>query len=436
MRLPVTLAVAILALAASAHPPLALTLGQERLPLPAGVRASLESSPFERRVVLRLPAAAAGPLARRLRQASRICPDVAADGDSVVLRCRTERLRASLDLSRPAQPGLELRVLSVLPWRPEEEGPPLAGFDPGALGLGSCERGSPEARGECALAAGDRDGARRLFEEAAKAGPSPLAELRLGDLALADDDPESAAAHWKRARYEPPLGRLASARLCELDAECLSSGERLTVFDPAAVPDSVRADLALRTVRITAFRGELAEAARALSGEWGAGGACRAAPAWCRHVLALALAQPGPEGAAALAVYLATPGHSEGPDALALARAAAAQAEAAGAPGFAANLLAARSGDVSPEALSGHLQRVVGLYLAAGDRARAEEIVLFARARLGAAALARPEWARARRALKAERAAARRAVPDADLASAQAALEAARLVTLKNGAAR
>jgi hypothetical protein len=221
-ELGVTPAVAILALAASTNPPLALTLAQERLPLPPGVGVSLQASPFERRLVLRLPAEAAGPLARRLRQASRICPDVTQDGGTVVLRCRTERLRASLEPSG-APAALDLRVLSVLPWRPEEEGPPLAAFDTSALGLGSCDAGAARARGECALAAGDRDRARRLFQEEAAAGPSPLAELRLGDLALADDDPEAAAAHWRRAIHEAPFGRLASARLCELEPGCMAS---------------------------------------------------------------------------------------------------------------------------------------------------------------------------------------------------------------------
>jgi hypothetical protein len=432
----VTLAVAILALAAATSPPLALTLGRERLPLPANVPITLEASPFERRVVLRLAAEAAGPLAARLRRASRICPDVSAEGARVILRCRTERLRASLELERGAQPGLDLLILSVLPWRPGEEGPPMAVFDPAALRLGSCEDGTAEARGECALARGDRDAARRHFREASQAGPAPLAELRLGDLDLADDDPEGAAAHWKRARHEAPYARLAQARLCELDPDCLSSRERAAVFDPAPAAAPLRADLALRAARLTAFAGELGEAARALSIEWGADGACRSAPSWCRHVLALALAQPGPEGAAALGVYLATPGHAEGPEALELARAAAAQAEAAGAPGFAANLLAARSGEVPAPSLSAHLQRVASLYVAAGDRARAEEIVLFARARLGPSALSGPEWARIRRGLKAERSAPRRAAPDADLVSAEAVLEAARLATSHYGAAR
>jgi len=55
--------------------------------------------------------------------------------------------------------------------------------------------------------------------------------------------------------------------------------------------------------------------------------------------------------------------------------AAAAQAEAAGAPAFGASLLAARSGDVPSGEVAAHLLRVAGLYLAGGDRARAEEIV-------------------------------------------------------------
>ena len=429
---------AILALALCTHPPLGLTVSAERFPLPdAASPARLESRPFERRVLLSVPASAAPGVARRLRGASRICPEVEVSGATVVLRCRTSRLRAGLTSTR-AGVALDLHQLRIPSWRPEEEGPPLVPFDTAALGLGPCPGTSPELHGECELAAGHLDAARRLFLEAAAGGRAPLAELRLGDLALRDDDPDEARARWHQARAEAPWGRLAAARICELDAECLASDKLDAVYDAVAVALPLRADLVLRQARLLALAGRLVEAARLLAGETGPHGACAATAGWCRHVLLTALTQPPPEGSEALAIYLDLPERSEGPLALELVRAAATQAERAGAPVFAASLLAASSGRVPGVELSDHLRRVAELYLAGGDRARAEEILRFARTRLAAPDLARPPWAAIRRALHPTPAPApapiRAPAEDPDLQAARAALEASRLVVPARGA--
>jgi hypothetical protein len=434
----VTPAVGILALllVAAPRPPFAVTTGAERIPLPHGV-ARLEASPLERKLVLHLAHGDARALARELTGRSRVCPTASASGTKVVLRCDTERVRADLDLGHdPA--ALTLVRLTIPPWRASEEPPPLVPFDTEALGLGACPGDAPAVRGECALAAGDRAAARRHFEEAVAAGFAPLASLRLGDLALQDDDLDAAAAHWRRARGEAPWARLADARLCEVDARCLDSDQVNAVFDAAAVVFPLRADVVLRRERLRALGGDVLGAATALAREAEKGGACERARPFCRHLLALALAEPPPRGAAAVAVYLDTPGREEGPDAVALARAAADQAAAAGAPEWGASLLAALTDRVPARDQPAHLARIARLFLDGGDRARAGEIVRFAETRLSRAVLAGREWTALRREVRAPPPApAAAGGADPDLEAARAAVEAARLVTLKKkGAAR
>jgi hypothetical protein len=427
----VTVSAAILALAILSRPPLALTREAERLALPPSAHAvRIEARPFTREWVLHLPPAAVAPAALELRGASRICPDVIAGEDRVTLRCTTARLRVSV-VRDAAGTGVDVFRLSIPPWRPEDEGPPLVPFDLAGLRLAPCPGRTPEIQGECALAAGDLDRARELFQQAVAAGPSALARLRLGDLALRADDPSSAVAHWRLARSEAPWGRLASARLCELEPKCLASEAFEAVYDTTAVEHALRADILLRRARLAAFDGQLLQAAQRLSAESAPGGACEALPGWCRRMILLALELPGPDGTEALTAYLELWGRREGPLALELTRAAARQAERAGAPAFAANMLAAATGSIPAEELEPHLRRVTGLFLAAGDRARADEIFRYARSKLGTAGMQAPPWVALRRRIRGAPAAVPAAAPtqDVDLAAARGALDAARLVT-------
>jgi hypothetical protein len=428
----VTPTAAIVALALGVHPPLSLVREAERLDLPtaaSGVR--LEAHPFTREWILYLPPAAIPATIFRLRGASRLCPEVTAGSDRITLRCSTSRIRADV-VKDGAGAGLSLFRLSVPSWRPQDEGPPLVPFDLVALGLGPCPGHSPDVAGECALASGDLDTARELFQRALAAGPSPLAHLRLGDLALRDDAPESAVEHWRLAKAEAPWGRLASARMCELDAKCLASESSRAVFDDAAVDHPLRADVVFRRARLIALEGGLLDTARRLASESSPGGACQASPGWCRRLLLQALELEGPAGMEALGAYLDLYGRREGPLSLELARAAAAQAEHAGAPAFGANLLASFTGVVCAQELEAHLRRVAQLYLAGGDRARADEIARYARSRLGEAAMRAAPWNAIRRAVRTRpgpaASDASAAPEDPDLAAARAALAAARLV--------
>jgi hypothetical protein len=425
----VTQTAAIMALSLTVlHPPLSLTRDAERINLPAEAsQAELVARPFTQEWVLRVPDGAAAAIAARLNGTSRLCPDVSSGPGEVILSCVTARLRATL-VRDAGGTAVSLFRLSVPPWRPEDEGPPLVSFDLEELQLGGCPGDTPAVQGECALWAGDRATARARFEEAARAGPSPLAELRLGDLALADDEPEEAMAHWRRARTAP-WGRLASARICELEPKCLASESLDAVYDITAVEHALRADMVLRRVRLTAFSGDLVAAARRLSAESQPGGACYPASIWCRHLLLLALRVSSPAGAEALPAYLDLYARREGPLALELVRAAAVQAEREGAPVFAANLLASSTGSIPAGELDAHLLRTTSLYLEGADRARADEIYRYARVHLGDATLRAPRWA----ALKKELRPPPRPAPPAEgedpvITAAKAAVEAARLL--------
>jgi len=412
------------------HPPLSLTRDAERINLPASAGdVVLEARPFSQEWVLHVPDGSAAALAARLHGASRLCPDVTSAPGEVIFRCVTSRLRASV-VHDVGGTGVSLFRLSVPPWRPEDDGPPLVPFDLDGLQLGPCPGTTPAVQGECALAAGDLEAALARFQEAVRAGPSPLAELRLGDLALAADAPDEAIGHWRRARTAP-WGRLASARICELEPKCLASDALEAVYDITAVEHALRADMVLRRVRLTAFGGDLVEASRRLSGESQPGGACFPATTWCRHVLLQALRLPAPAGAEALPAYLDLFNRREGPLALELVHAAASQSERMGAPVFAATLLASATGSIPAADLDDHLARTTALYLAGADRARAEEIYRYARTRLGDAALRAPRWVALKKDL---RPSPRPAPPppsdgeDPVVTAATAALEAARLV--------
>ena len=426
----------LLGAALAAAPPVELVVSHERieLPVPAGA-ATVRWSPIEKRLTLELPAGRAAAVARRIDGASKLCAGARVSGGAVVLTCRTGRLRAGLD-GRTGHATLELHELSVFSWREEEDGPPLTALDPAALGEGSCPGTTPEARGECALAAGDREAALRAFEEARSAH----AELRLGDLALAADDPTTAVRHWRLARGEAPWGRLAAERMCELEPACLDGPHREPAFDVEAADPSVRADLAVRTVRLRALAGEVSAAVTFARDQLHPGGACGAARAFCRRLLWIGLGRPPPDGTLALAAWLDLPDRADGPLGLDLTRRAADQAEASGAPAFAATLLAAAAGAVPPAELPQHLLRTARLYLAGRDRARADEIVAFARTRVSSAEWSSPAWQAVRRALRAaDRPAAapdRSEGPPPELGAARAAADAARLVTIRRAPAR
>lgn len=436
-----TLGVSALVLALGAtRPPLALVILTEHVRIPTAA-ARVTSRPFERLVVVDLPKGApAEKFAQKLKYASRLCPDVEARSGSLVFHCQTGKLR--VDLTRSSGVSiLDLTELEVPSWRPGDEGPPLTIFDTVAIGFGPCPGTSHEAKGECALKAGNLAEARREFEAAVKGGDSAFANLRLGDLALVDDEPELAVSRFRKARSDGAMSRLAETRLCVLDPKCLETPSESTVFDTTPLPPGLRADVTLKKLWLTSLRGGVATAAGQAVDELGRDGACARAPGFCHHLLEVALRMPPPAGTEALGVYLDTPGHLEGPDALSLARAAAAQARTTGAPLWAANFLASLTGRVPAKEEPAHLLEIARLYVEGGDRAHAEEIYRFARVHLSKAELSGPGWTSVASALRGPQksegsGAASRTSEDKDLAAAKTALDEAKLMTLRKGNAR
>ena len=382
-----------LLLPAAASAGLDLTHSVERVAIPAAaLPVSVRVEPLASRVVLASRDAAA--LARAVRAASpTLCPEVGVSGGEVVLRCRTPLIGAALVPFSGGQ-SVELRHLQVPPWS-GRDGMPLVPFDPRKIGLGShCPGEGNAAVGECALGTGHPEQAEEPFRDAVSGPHGDLAALRLGDLAARAGNLPEAAAMWKRVSPSSAYGRLAGCRLCEIDPACLASPRAAVLFHPDEEASPLREDLLLHQARIDAFQGRALEAAQALAPEQGPAGACSAEPVLCADVLLAALREPGPRGAQALALYLETPSRDRGPVAVELARAASDQAASAGAPVFAANLLATTSGAVPPAQLADHLARATELYLVGGDRVRAGVLLDFARSRLAAAELATPRWAR------------------------------------------
>jgi hypothetical protein len=394
-------------------------------PVPGPVAVRLE--PLESRLVLSAPRAAP-ELARALRAlGSALCGKVDEAPGEVRLTCRTRRLAASIvPLGRSA--ALEIRELAGMPV-PGPEGFPLIPFDTVALGLSGCPGATPGARGECLLAAGDLDGARRAFAEAAGDEARGLAALRLGDLALLSGNPQGAESFWLQATLEP-WKRIAAAHACEI-TDCSARDSSDDLFRPGDLPAPLAADLLVRGARAAAYRGRLLDAATRLAG---APEACRGVPDLCHLVLLAALRgpQPGSEGAAL--IYLALPDRERCPYAVDLAHAAADSLAASGAPEFAANLLAAMTPQVPEGRLGEHLLRTAEIYVAAGDPVRAGVVLEFARLRMGKK-LPGPRWAAVSRALRPRRAAPVVSPPTPpaqaapELGSAAAALARARALT-------
>lgn len=365
----------------------------EHFPLKGPTRVtSIRAEPIAARVVLESSNATA--LAAELRSPTRtICTDVSVEDGVVVLRCSSRYIAASL-APFPGGQSVELRVLRVAPWA-GRDGLPIVPFDPFRLGLGEgCPGDSAAGRGECAVAAGNFTLAREHFRAAAGGTGAALATLRLGDLAALEDDLPGAVRMWQQVPTGSPFRRLASARLCEVEPACLASTRTSILYSLGQIDSTLHPDLILRRARVDAFAGRSLEAAEALSGEHGPGGACAAEPALCGDILLDALRQPGERGTQALAIYLATPSRDRGPVAVELARAASERCAATGAPVFAANLLSAVTGSVGAAQLPDHLARTAELYLEGGDTSRASVVVEFARSRLGPAQLGSPRWIR------------------------------------------
>jgi hypothetical protein len=369
----------------------------ERIPLqrsPASVTLTL--SAFDRRIELRPTRDSAGLASKIAAVGSRLCPRTLLDHNAVILECTTRRLDSVLVASK-GKLFLEIYELRGIPWR-GDEGRIDVFYSPIVFRFGDgCPGDTPLARGECAYRVGQYTVAAVEFRRALVGDGRKVASMRLGDLALMNQDPGTAAGWYHAAGRLGAFGRMAAAKLCELSGACLDN-LRQNVFDSKLLPEPLHTEMFLRAARVAAYVDNFPQAMVHLRGaiEAAHGGCEGSTQLYCRQLLLKVLEQPGKDGGVeALETYLALPGRTAGPLALVLMRAAVEKAAELGAPIFAGNLLASSAQTVeasNQDLLGDFLLRTMELYLAGGDRTRARVVGEYAETRLGRAKMASVRW--------------------------------------------
>ncbi|MFZ9888486.1 MAG: tetratricopeptide repeat protein, partial [Myxococcota bacterium] len=343
---------------------------RDRIPLGASgkvgvtydaLRGQLSLSPFSD--------AQATSLATRLPYGCRFAGRAAGQA---LIRCDERRLEVRLvsGVRGPALDVVRLRGLPLFPADPLRHHPyvDLVGGEP-------CPPDGPLIpRTECLLQRGDEKSAIPLLESAyGYEDEGVYAALRLGDLAADKGKLAEAADQYRRAGKLGPYGRLARARLCELEGGCLKDtnlAREGSAFHEVALPPRHRGEMVLRAARANLVLGRLPEAAKVLQQNRAtdpASGVCQAASKLCREML-LALLEEAPLEALpdVLPLFL-------GLDVMALSAdervplvvAAADRGERLGATSFAAAWLGRVTGDLPPGERVAHLTRIVELYLEA-----------------------------------------------------------------------
>jgi len=396
MYLPLALLM-LAAETADMQPRLPLVATVERIPLlrsPGTV--TLTAFPFNRRIELRAARDGTGLATKIAAAGSRICPRTLVDRNMVILQCATRRLDGALMIEN-GKVFLEIYELRGVPWRGDENRIDIF-YNPLDFRLGDgCPGNTPVARGECAYRAGQYTSAAVEFRRALALDGRRVAAIRLGDMALRNQDPVAAAGWYQAAGRVGGFGRLAAVRLCELSGTCLGK-QRSYVFDPSALPEPLHTEMLLRAARVAAYLGELPQAMTTLRQaiDSAHGGCDGSTLLFCRQMLLKVLEEPGKEGSVeALDTYLVLPGRLDGPLAFALVNAAARKAATLGAPIFAGNLMASSVPAVEKSAkglLGEFLLRTVEFYLAGNDRTRARVIGEFADTSLGRAKMSGPRW--------------------------------------------
>ncbi len=371
-----------------------ITQAVELLSLNAKAPVTLSVEAIASRVTLRTADVQA--LALHLaRQRSSLCPEVELEERAVVLTCTNRRLRARLIAGKT----LELRELRGLPFSPGEDAAPLPPYPPEALAMGEpCPGSTPFGQAECTYAAkGSLAAARPLYEEALKTVGRGLAEIRLGDLALQQDDPGAALNHYLSAGPAGIQGRLAAARICELTGSCFNPQDVVRTFEATGIPEPLRTELELRQLRLELFNGDLVGVADRMIKRLNTPRRpplCEGAEPLCQWLILEVLESAPEEPELALSLYLTGDLRNRGPLRLPLARAASRTARELGAPGFAAAVLSSATSVVTREEMSAHLAEVCELFLMAEDTIRASTILDFATSRLGDGLVKSPRWAR------------------------------------------
>lgn len=253
-----------------------------------------------------------------------------------------------------------------------------------------CPGSQPVGTAECLVRAGRLAEAEKLLRGVLEQNTDAFAMLRLGDLVL-ERDPLEALAHYQAAGRRDFFGRVARVRVCELTG---CDDELRLVYDASGMPEPMRTEIELRYARALSFKGELrasAEALLARLNEPRRDPVCVAWPEVCAGVSARALESPDVEvQALGLEVFLGYQREAGPVKDVALVRRVADVAAAFGAYAFGANVLVSVTDRVPRPRLKEHLERLVELYMRAGDPVRAGVVRDYAATRLKGALAERP----------------------------------------------
>lgn len=379
---------ALVSIALGAPPPTGFTSSMERIALErTSSRVDVTVDPLVKTIVL-----TGAKISGRLESA--LCPTQLKRRDGLSLHCTTRRLWAAIGDDENGL-YLDLRALRGVTWQWDAAGVPLQRWPFEGLGIPqSCPGTIDIVKAECALGEGRFEEAAVRFASALETPDMNFARLRLGDLALRRGDPEAALSWYAKAAATGPVTRLARMRECDLTGNCLA--------EKPATLDGLHPTLAMEG-RIHQIRQDLVadrelEAMQQLSAEVEAGRPlCTIAHLFCQKAVQAAFLATSDETTSLALSVFATAGLADGPAGIEVARAAAGAAERAGAPGFAAAVLASLSGRLPMDELDVHLQRVARLYLAARDPIRAQFVVEYAEQKLAAATLKSKAWKQLRR---------------------------------------
>jgi hypothetical protein len=418
---------------------LTMSAATERIPLPrthAPIVLSVDT--LSSRIWLR-PSRKDSPAALVARIAGHLgmlCPRAEVKNDAVEITCRSRRIEAQITPEGKLS-YLDINELRGLPWRAGPDAPPSYYYDPWRTGLGqSCPGQSEAVKGECELKEGHVLQAAAHFRAALDTNNRQMACVRLGDLAIGIGDPITGAGWYRRAGSFGVFGRIADARLCELDGKCLASTEQvLRTFDWTGFPEPLRAESLVRAARAEVYMGRSRAAIHIIARqarEHGIASICReGGEILCRRLLLEAMrdvratepstalpattrtvkanitstvtssqaASPPPLDPAerdyleeVLEAYLAIPSWEKGPLAIELVQAAAPMAARLGAHAFGGNLLASVAPEVPDALLSEHLLLATETFLGGENWARARVVAEYARSRLGPKSLKGARW--------------------------------------------
>ncbi len=379
---------ALVSIALGAPPPTGFTSSMERIALErTSPRVEVTVDPLVKTVVL-TGAKISG------RRESTLCPTQIQHRDGLWLHCTTRRLWAAIGDDENGL-YLDLRALRGVTWQWDAAGLPLQRWPFEGLGIPeSCPGTIDVAKAECAFGEGRFEEAAVLFTAGLRTPDVHFARLRLGDLALRRGDPEGALSWYAKAAANGPVSRLANLRECDLTGNCLN--ERAETV--AGLPPTLAMEARIHRIRQDLAADRDREAMQQLADEIEAGRPiCTVAHLFCQKAVQGAfLAQDDETSSLALSVF-ATARLADGVAGIDVARAAAAAAERAGAPAYAAAVLASVSGRLALADLDVHLQQVARLYLSARDPVRAQFVVEYAEQKLSPATLKSKPWKQLRR---------------------------------------